>query len=70
MREPQILEVAGQVFAARGYHAASMEEIAARADVTKPMVYSYFGSKERLYLAYIERSGRELLDRMRTGHQA
>jgi AcrR family transcriptional regulator len=65
VREPQILEVAGRVFAARGYHAASMEEIAAAADVTKPLVYSYFGSKEGLYVAYIERSGRELLDRMR-----
>ena len=65
VREPQILEVAGRVFAARGYHAASMDEIAARADVTKPLVYSYFGSKESLYLAYIERSGGELLARMR-----
>jgi AcrR family transcriptional regulator len=42
-----------------------MEEIAAQADVTKPLVYAYFGSKESLYVAYIERSGRELLDRMR-----
>jgi AcrR family transcriptional regulator len=65
VREPQILEVAGRVFAARGYHAASMDEIAAQADVTKPMIYAYFGSKESLYVAYIERSGRELLDRMR-----
>jgi len=65
VREPQILEVAGRVFAARGYHAASMAEIAAEADVTKPLVYAYFGSKEGLYVAYIERSGRELLDRMR-----
>jgi AcrR family transcriptional regulator len=65
VREPQILEVAGQVFADRGYHAASMDEIAAAADVTKPLVYAYFGSKQGLYVAYIERSGRELLDRMR-----
>ena len=65
VREPQILEVAGRLFAARGYHAASMEEIAAQAGVTKPLVYAYFGSKEDLYIAYIERSGRELLDRMR-----
>jgi AcrR family transcriptional regulator len=65
VREPQILEVAGRLFAARGYHAASMEEIAAQAGVTKPLVYAYFGSKEDLYVAYIERSGRELLDRMR-----
>ena len=65
VREPQILEVAGRTFAARGYHAASRDEIAAAADVTKPLVYAYFGSKEGLYVAYIERSGRELLDRMR-----
>jgi AcrR family transcriptional regulator len=65
VREPQILEVAGRVFAARGYHAASMDEIAAAADVTKPLVYSYFGSKEGLYVAYIERSGRDLLGRLR-----
>jgi AcrR family transcriptional regulator len=63
-REQLILDVAGGVFAASGYHAASMDEIAARADVSKPMVYAYFGSKERLYLAYIERTGRELLDRL------
>ena len=42
-----------------------MDEIAAQADVTKPLVYAYFGSKEDLYVAYIERSGRELLARMR-----
>jgi len=42
-----------------------MDEIAARADVTKPLVYSYFGSKEGLYVAYIEHSGRDLLDRLR-----
>jgi AcrR family transcriptional regulator len=65
VREPQILEVAGRVFATRGYHAASMEEIAAQAGVTKPLVYAYFGSKENLYVAYVDRSGRELLDRMR-----
>jgi AcrR family transcriptional regulator len=66
VREPQILDVAGQVFAAQGYHAASMDEIASQAGVTKPMIYAYFGSKEGLYVAYIERSGRELLERMRT----
>jgi AcrR family transcriptional regulator len=65
VREPQILEVAGRVFATRGYHAASMEEIAAQAGVTKPLVYAYFGSKENLYVAYVDRSGRELLERMR-----
>jgi AcrR family transcriptional regulator len=65
VREAQILDVAGRVFAARGYHATSMDEIAAQADVTKPLIYAYFGSKERLYVAYIERAGEELLARLR-----
>lgn len=42
-----------------------MDEIASQAGVTKPLVYAYFGSKERLYVAYIEGAGRELLERLR-----
>jgi AcrR family transcriptional regulator len=41
-----------------------MDEIAQRAEVSKPMLYTYFGSKEGLYVAYIHRTGRELLDRL------
>ena len=63
-REALILEVAGQAFAREGYHSASMAEIADLADVSKPMVYAYFGSKEALYIAYIDRMGRELLERL------
>ena len=63
-REQLILDVAGQVFAAAGYESASMDEIADRAGVSKPMLYAYFGSKEGLYLAYIERAGGELVDRL------
>jgi AcrR family transcriptional regulator len=63
-RERLILDVAGQVFARAGYHGASMDEIAALADVSKPMLYTYFGSKEGLYVAYIDRTGRELLTRL------
>src|SRR5437588_12604396 len=63
-REQLILDVAGGLFAQAGYHSASMDEIASLADVSKPMIYAYFGSKEGLYLAYIDRTGRELLDRM------
>jgi AcrR family transcriptional regulator len=68
-REQLILDVAGSMFARDGYHSASMDEIAARADVSKPMVYAYFGSKEHLYLAYIERTGRQLLDRLERSGQ-
>jgi AcrR family transcriptional regulator len=63
-REQLILDVAGHVFARAGYEAAPMDEIAERAGVSKPMLYTYFGSKEGLYLAYIERAGGELLERL------
>jgi AcrR family transcriptional regulator len=63
-REQLILDVAGHVFAGAGYDSASMDEIADRAGVSKPMLYTYFGSKEGLYLAYIDRAGGELIERM------
>lgn len=69
-RETQILELAGRVFADEGYHAASMDEIARLAGVSKPMLYTYFGSKEGLYLAYIQRSGEELVERLARGFAA
>ena len=63
-REEQMLEVAGEVFAERGFHAASMDEIAERADISKPMLYAYFGNKEGLYSAYMARTGARLLETM------
>src|SRR5437588_9375217 len=65
-REQLILDVAGGLFAQAGYHSASMDEIASLADVSKPMLYAYFGSKEGLYLAYIDRAGGDLLNRLLT----
>jgi AcrR family transcriptional regulator len=62
-REQLMLDAAGQVFA-RGYHSASMDEIAELADVSKPLLYAYFDSKEGLYIAYINRTGQELLGRL------
>jgi AcrR family transcriptional regulator len=64
VREQLILDVAGQVFARDGFHSGSMDEIASLAGVSKPMLYAYFGSKEGLYVAYIDRTGRELLERL------
>jgi AcrR family transcriptional regulator len=64
VREPLILEVAGQVFASDGYERASMDRIAELAGLSKPMLYAYFGSKEGLYSAYIEVTGRELVERL------
>lgn len=56
-RERQVLDVAHARFAAHGYAAVTMDEVAADAGVTKPLLYAYFGNKERLYLACMERAG-------------
>lgn len=59
-RERQMLQVAEEVFAEQGYQAASMDEIAERVGVSKPMLYAYFGSKEGLLLACVRRARSEL----------
>ncbi len=61
VREREMLDVAGRLFAERGYHAVSMDEIAHAAGVSKPMVYAYFGSKEGLFLACVERATGRLI---------
>ena len=48
-RRAQLIEVGRAVFAERGYEATSVEEIAARAKVSKPILYDHFGGKEGLY---------------------
>lgn len=60
-----MLDAAGTAFANQGFHAASMDAIAEAAGISKPMLYNYFGSKDGLYVAYVERSGRALLESMR-----
>jgi len=59
-REEQILDAAEQVFAERGFHATSMDEVADRVGVTKPLIYEYFGSKEGLLSACIIRARTQL----------
>lgn len=61
IREPQMLDAATEVFSQRGFHAASMDEIASRVSVTKPMLYAYFGSKEGLYSAAVKRAGNHIV---------
>ncbi|HEY3504019.1 MAG TPA: TetR/AcrR family transcriptional regulator [Actinocatenispora sp.] len=65
-RREQVLGVGRRVFAERGYDGASMEEVAARAGVSKPVVYEHFGDKEKLYHAVVDREVRALLDRLTT----
>lgn len=54
-RRDQLMNVGRCVFAERGYDGTSVEEIASRAGVSKPVVYEHFGGKEGLYRAVIER---------------
>jgi len=56
-RERQVLDVAHARFAAHGFAAVTMDDVAADAGVTKPLLYAYFGNKERLYVACMERAG-------------
>jgi AcrR family transcriptional regulator len=60
-----MLRAAAEVFGERGYRGASMEEIAARCGVTKPLLYSYFDSKEGLFAACGEAAVGLLAERVR-----
>jgi AcrR family transcriptional regulator len=64
VREQQILSLAEDLFADRGYEKASMDELARRAGVSKPMIYSLVGNKEAVFQRCFERSGEELYARM------
>jgi AcrR family transcriptional regulator len=61
-RRAQLLDVGREVFAAIGYEAASIEEIAKRAKITKPVVYEHFGGKEGLYAVVLDREVRTLVE--------
>lgn len=61
-----MLDVAEEVFASKGFSNATMDEIAERVGVTKPLIYDYFGSKEGLLVAVVERARRALLTALLT----
>jgi AcrR family transcriptional regulator len=61
-RREQLLDVGRQLFAERGFDGTSVEEIAARAGVSKPVVYEHFGGKEGLYAVVVDREVGRLLD--------
>jgi AcrR family transcriptional regulator len=67
VREQQMLEVAERAFGERGFHGASVDAIAEASGITKPMVYAYFGSKEGLYRACMQRARARLLEALREG---
>ena len=61
-RREQLLDVGRSLFAQKGFDATSVEEIAAKAGVSKPVVYEHFGGKEGLYAVVVDREMRTLLD--------
>lgn len=62
VRERQILDAAVEVFAAHGFHPASMDEISEVAGISKPMIYAYLGSKDELFVACIQREAARLIE--------
>ncbi|MGH4032412.1 TetR/AcrR family transcriptional regulator [Actinomycetota bacterium Odt1-20B] len=67
VRERQMLDAAVTTFGQRGYRAASMDEIAELAGVSKPLVYLYLNSKEDLFTACIRREAAALVAAVRAG---
>ncbi len=67
VREQQMLDAAVRIFGRRGYMAASMDEIAELAGVSKPLVYLYLNSKEDLFSACIRREAIALTEAVRAG---
>jgi len=61
-RRQQLLDIGRSLFAERGFEATSIEEIASRAGVSKPVVYEHFGGKEGLYAVVVDREMQRLTD--------
>src|SRR5664280_3373763 len=66
VRAQQLLDLADRLFAERGFHAASMDELARRAGVSKTVIYDHFGSKEQLFATCVRRTGEALAEQVRT----
>jgi AcrR family transcriptional regulator len=65
VREQQMLDAAVQMFSVNGYHETSMDTIAAEAHISKPMLYLYYGSKEDLFGACLDREMTRFIDVVR-----
>ncbi|RRD45262.1 TetR/AcrR family transcriptional regulator [Tessaracoccus sp. OH4464_COT-324] len=65
-RREQLISVSRELFAAKGFQGTSVEEIAARAGVSKPVVYEHFGGKEGAYAVVVDRETRRLHDAIRS----
>jgi len=63
-RREQLLDIGRALFAERGFDGTSIEEVASRAGVSKPVVYEHFGGKEGIYAVVVDREMEHLLDRV------
>ena len=61
-RREQLITIGRRLFAERGFEGTSVEEIAAKAGVSKPVVYEHFGGKEGLYAVVVDREMQHLLE--------
>ncbi len=66
VREQQMLDAAVQMFSVNGYHETSMDAIATQAQISKPMLYLYYGSKEELFGACLDRELSRFVDEVRS----
>jgi len=66
VREQQMLDAAVQMFSVNGYHETSMDAIAGEAQISKPMLYLYYGSKEELFGACLDRELARFVDEVRS----
>lgn len=67
VREQQMLDAAVKVFSEHGFREASMDSIAAEAEISKPMLYLYYGSKEELFSACLSREAGHFIEAMSVG---
>ena len=63
-RREQLIHIGRRLFADKGFEAVTVEEIAATAGVSKPVVYEHFGGKEGLYAVVVDREMNQLLTRI------
>ena len=63
-RRAQLMEIGRSVFAAHGYETTTLDEVARKAGVTKPIIYEHFGSKDGLYAAIVDREMDDLVRRV------
>lgn len=69
IRRKDIIDAAERVFFTRGYHTATMDDVAKEAEYSKRTVYVYFNSKEQIYFEIMIRGYRLLMERLRTNLQ-